>query len=232
MAAAAKERGEKQLMGITLVVVGVGLLVVGTLLFVNYRQWSGLRAQTRKYKDDVAKPDPVTGKVIGGYKYEIEVRGPEIEKELKASDARFEACRGYLPTDEDINRLLDDFAEKCVESGLKPVDIQKETITAGRAPLPGAQAVARPEYQTIRYKGEFRGSFHQLINFVGEVENWKRFRRFVSITGFSVEAANKGLTFDDKQQMHKIGMIFDLYKYQEPPALPAIPPAGAAAVRK
>jgi Tfp pilus assembly protein PilO len=89
--------------------------------------------------------------------------------------------------------------------------------------------VAKPQYDTVRYRAEFRGSFHQMARFISQIENWKQFKRFVNISAYSVEATSKGTAFDDNKQRHVIKMTLELYRYQEPAAAPATPGPAAPA---
>ena len=210
---AAKEMGEKQIFAITIVLFVAALLVVTTFIFLSYRRMDKLNAETRQLARQYAD-----------YKV-IADRQPKAEQDLRDCKARLEDCKQYLPNEENVQRMLDDLTKSCQSSDLESVEIKMDTapVTALR---PGA---VKPQYETIRYRAEFRGTFHQMAHFISQVENWKQFKRFVNISAYSVEAAAKGTTFDNSRQKHKIKMTLELYKYQEPAAAPALTGPGAPA---
>ena len=203
---AAKEVGEKQIFGITIGIFAVALLVVGVLIYLNYSRLSKLNADTAdyhaKYKAAQTIADTLKAK----------------EKEKKETQDRVDECNQYLPTDDDIERTMLSFASKSTDAGLKTDSLKMET--ARGAVRPGQ---TKAPYETISYKGEFEGNCHQLAKFVSAIENWKTFKRFVSITTFSMKAASGGMAFDDGVQKHTIKMTLELYKYPEPAAKPAGP---------
>jgi Tfp pilus assembly protein PilO len=196
---AAREIGERQLLAITAVGFAVLLLVIGTFIVLGYRQYSGLEKKRETLRKD-----------IQGYELVI-ARGPIVDKELEDSKAKFQECKEYLPSDENVQQMLRSMADICVASALESVDVKRDTA------LRPAALGARPPYEVIRYRCEFRGSFHQLAGFISQVENWREFKRFASIQSFSLEAANRGLVRDNGKQQHKATLTLEFYRYNEPP---------------
>jgi Tfp pilus assembly protein PilO len=203
--------GEKQIFGITVGAFAAVVLVVGVLIYFSYSRLNDFNDKAAKYeaqrRDAQATADKLDSK----------------RKEKKDIEERVADCNQYLPKDDDIERTLLSLSGKCSDAGLRSSTLKIETAQAQYRP-----GLAKLPYESIRYRGDFEGSFHQLAKFVSAVENWKTFKRFVSITTFGMEADAKGLGFDDGSQKHKIKMTLELYKYPEPtPAAEAgVPGAG------
>jgi Tfp pilus assembly protein PilO len=204
---AAQEIGERQLLAITALVFAVVLLVVGTFIFLSYRQYSKLEKERQAFRQEIA-----------GYDV-IRARGPAAEKKLEESQADLRECEEYLPAEENVQQMLKSINDNCLESALESVNLKQDMVATPKA----FGAVKKQLYETIRYRCEFRGNFHQLARFIGRVENWKHFKRFANIQSFNMQAANRGLTRDDNSQRHKITMTLEVYRYSEPPK-----PAGTA----
>lgn len=205
---AAKEIGERQLLAITVVVFAVVLLVISTFVVLSYRRYSKLENDRAALRREIGQYDLVIAE------------GAAVEKELEESKTKFQECKEYLPSDENVQQLLKAVSEMCLESALESVNVSRDV--AGPGPALGA----KPPYEAVRYRYEFRGSFHQLSRFVSRVENWKHFRRFASIKAFNLEAADRGMTRDSGKQRHKATLTLEVYRYNEPPK-PAGAPGGA-----
>jgi len=216
---AVKESGEKQIFGITIGIFALVVVVVGVFIFFSVRRLGQIRAETEKY--EAARK---ASQVVADKK-------KDKEREKKETEARTADCNEYLPKDDDVERTLLSLSGRSKDAGLDSTSLKKEVqSTAGR---PGQN---KTSYETIRYKGDFEGTFHQLARFVGSVENWETSRRFVNITAFAMDSDSKGMAYDDGVQKHKIRMTLELYKYQyqekaATPAGPATPgaPAGQPA---
>jgi len=195
----ANEMGEKQLFGITVAVAAVVLIFVGVLNFLSYRKYSSLQQEIEKFKKEIKAHDIVIG------------TRKRVKRDLEDATARFDAVKQYLPSDKEVRQLIGNFSKKCIESGLKNRKLKWVTV-AGAARRPGARQ--KKDYESIKYECEFLGTFHSLAKFVSKVEDWKHFKRFVSITKFKMTAAQKGLAFDTGVQNHEIKMTLELYKYQ------------------
>jgi Tfp pilus assembly protein PilO len=206
---AAKEMGEKQIFIVTIVVFAAVLLVVGVLVYFSCDRLGKLNKDAEKY-DAQRKEAQLVADTLEARK-----------REKKETEERVAECNQYLPKDDEIERTLLSLSGKCNDAGL-----DSTTLKIDSASIVARPGQAKVPYDTIRYKGEFEGNFHQLAKFVSAVENWKTFKRFVNITAFSMEAGAKGLAFDDGNQKHKIKMTFELYKYPEP--APATAPGGPA----
>jgi Tfp pilus assembly protein PilO len=192
--------GEKQVFVITIVVVSIVLVIVGTFTYLSYQNYCRLTDDKRKLDLKIDDHDQVIA------------QKPVKEAELNASRARFENVKRYLPDTRAVDTLLDAFSTKCIESKLKLHKLERVTrVSATRRPRGPRQDVAK-----IEFKGEFKGSFHSLAKFVSMVEDWEHFKRFVSITEFKMKAGEKGMAFDTGTQMHTVAMTFQLYKYEEP----------------
>ena len=214
---AARESGEKQIFGVTVAVVAVVLVVVGVFTFLSYRKLSNIRKETRDLTRKIEDHDKVIAEK------------PRLENELRASQARFDNVRTYLPDDRDVDGLIEALRSKCLEANLTFSKLD-------RVASPGAAAGRKAQgkdVEEILFKGEFAGSYHSLAKFVSMVEDWEHFKRFVSITDFSVDAGEKGLAYDTGAQRHEVSMTLELYKYAEAktpatgPATPATPPGTA-----
>jgi Tfp pilus assembly protein PilO len=207
---AAKEMGEKQIFGITIGAFAAVLLILGTLVYFSSSKLSTLNRDTDKFEAQRKEAQLVADT--------LEKR----KKEKKETEERVAECSQYLPKEDEIERTLLSMSGTCTEAQLESTTLKIDTsATATRAGGP------KIPYDTIRYRGEFEGTFHQLAKFVSAIENWKTFKRFVNITAFSMEASAKGLGFDDGTQKHKIKMTLELYKYPEPAPTPA--PGGPGA---
>jgi Tfp pilus assembly protein PilO len=203
---AAREIGERQLLAITALVFAVVLVVVGTFIFLGYRQYSGLVVKREALRKEIQGHD------------EVIARGPKAVKDLEDSKAMFQECKEYLPADENVQQMLKSISDMCLESALDSVDIKWDSSAR-----PAALGAAKQPYEAIRYKCEFRGSYHQLARFVSKIEDWKHFKRFASIQTFSLEAADRGLLRDSGKQRHKALLTLEVYRYNEP----VKPPAGS-----
>jgi Tfp pilus assembly protein PilO len=192
--------GEKQVFVVTIVVVSIVLVIVGTFTYLSYKNYCGLTDKKKVLDKKIDEHDLVIAEK------------PTKEAELNASRARFENVKRYLPDTKAVDTLLDAFSTKCIESKLKLHRLERVTQIATRRPGQGV----KQDVEEIQFKGEFRGSYHSLAKFVSMVEDWEHFKRFVSITEFRMKAGEKGLAFDTGTQMHTVAMTFRLYKYEEP----------------
>jgi Tfp pilus assembly protein PilO len=206
---AAKETGEKQIFGITIGIFALVLVVVGLLVFLSARKLNEHNNNAEKYEAERKKAA------------EIAEQEKAVLQKKRDTEARAKECSQYLPKDDDVERTLLSLNDKCNEANLSSTTLKLDSsATQGR---PGQ---VRAAHETIRYKGEFEGSFHQIAKFVSAVENWKTFNRFLSIAAFSMEADERGMTFDDGHQKHKVKMTLELYKYREPVAAASGPAKG------
>jgi Tfp pilus assembly protein PilO len=210
---AGREMGERQLFGVTVVLVGLVLVVVGVFTFLSYRKFSKLTEDIRTLNRKIEEH----GRVVD--------KREDVENAVAAMQSRFDNVKKYLPENREIDRLLDTFANKCIEARLEMSKLEKGRATTSRR---RGKAAASRDVEKIQFRGDFKGSFHSLAKFVSMVEDWEHFNRFVSITTFRVAAADKGVAFDTGAQMHSISMTLELYKYEEPTTTPAPKkPAGA-----
>jgi Tfp pilus assembly protein PilO len=210
----AKEMGEKQLFGITIAIVVLVLLVVGVFTFLGYRRFGMLSDEIQ----DLDRKIKTHGDTCR--------RKKSLELKMQGMKSNFENVRQYLPDDREVAKLIKAFHDKCIEAKLNVAALKKSTVSAGRGRGRGRQAI---QVEKIQYKGKFTGTFHSLARFVSMVEDWEHFKRFVSITDFEIKAANKGMDFDSGAQLHKISMLFELYKYQLPKRAAARKAAAAGA---
>ena len=207
---AAKEMGEKQIFGITVGVFAAILLVVGTLIYLSFSSLSRINTDSRNFE----RQEKDARKIAD--------RKTEVTRTRNEIKDRVDDCLQYLPKADEVQRMLENLSAKSTDAGLGSTTIKIDV--APNLARPGA---TKPVYETIRYKCEFLGSFHQLAKFVSGMENWKTFKRFVNITAFAMEADSKGLVFDDGAQKHLIKMTLELYKYPEPVAAPGMGVPGA-----
>lgn len=210
---ASRELGEKQVFAITVVIVGAVLAGVSVLAFLSYSSYSALVREKAEFDEK-----------IEAHRVVMATR-EKIEAQIEASETNFSNVKQYLPTDGEVAQLLKALTDKCIEAKLVVARLQQTVQQAQRVK---GQA-QKTDAEKIIYKGEFSGSFHSAARFVGMVEDWVSFRRFVSITDLKIDAAQQGLVYDQGNQPHKITMTLEFYKYQEPQAKPTPPAKGGAA---
>lgn len=215
----AREKSERQVFAITVAVIGAGILAIGALTLLSYNQLRKLDDEAASLRTQISQHRQVSA------------RREAVEEEKAACEARFEDARKYLPSEKEVDLLLKDLDRVCKESRLRTHEIKQERS----AEPPGRRGAKPSQYEAIGYKGDFRGSFHDLARFVSRVEDWTLFNRFVNIVSFEMKAAEKGLCSDKdspehpagSKQEHTVKMTLEFYKYQPPAAGPATGVAGA-----
>ncbi len=207
----AKEMGEKQLFLITAIIAAVVLLGLGVFTFLRYRHLNAVNAEKETYDELIEKHD------------EVIKDKEDVETEIRNSKDRFNKVKQYLPDAREVATLIYAFGNKCIDSKLEILTLEEPRATTTRR----RGTPIQKDIEKIKYDCEFKGTFHALASFISKIENWETFQRFVSITKFSVKAADDGLAFDDDVQKHEISMTLELYKYKEPKPVVVQKPAVA-----
>jgi len=159
-------KNEKVLLLTILIVSGVIALSAGSGVYMLQKKAGELEAENMVLNSRVATAQTKLAKL------------PALRAEREKSQSRLEVAESILPSQEEIENLVDSLSEFASRSGI---------IIAKSAPVrQGAYSGVRgavKKFEEADFNLDIYGDFFQFVEFVNMLENYKR---FIRVDGFSV----------------------------------------------
>ena len=201
------DTGEKQLMLITVGILAVVVIGLGTGLFLGWTRLNALQAKSRDLEKDLTQTRTRADKVE-----ELE----EDKRRLKRGEAQINEL---LPRENELSELFNGVAERYKRTGLAFEGVAKDEEI-----IPGDGGKREDFIKRIAYTYKLKGGYHQIGKFVNEVEEFMS--RYLEIDEIQIDSAADGLVPGVKGEAgHEVRVRLITYRYREPEAAP--PPGGA-----
>lgn len=132
---------------------------------------------------------------------------PELRAERERAEARLVIAERILPSQEEIENLVDNLSEFARESGV----VITEAAPFRQSGYRGGQGGAK-KFEEANFSLSIEGNFFQFVKFLNLLENYKR---FIKVDGFTVKSGK------DPGKPHEIELTFTTFTYTSTNAQPA-----------
>ncbi len=196
---------EKQLLVITIAVVGAFVVLLGLGIIYGKAQHSGIIKETLELEERLREAKKI--------KIEI-ARLRKLKEEMAAL---MEEMRKVLPSEDEASEheLRGTISAFASEAGVRWSGFKRAVRRRGGAP---GLAQMNP-YIEESYVLDMEGGFHSFASFINRLE--EDCRRLLSVDKFSIEGADGGLNPD--KDGHGITLTLVAYKFRKPQAPPPGP---------
>lgn len=179
---------EKMILLALLIGSGVLALLAGTGIYLLQRKSGELEIANQGLKSRVAKAQTKIAKL------------GQLRLQRETADRRLRVAERILPSQEEVENLVDNLSEFALESGI----IISEAKPALHSALAGRGVVKKFHEATFSLK--LVGDFFQFVEFINKLENYKR---FIRVDEFSIKSGTA------KGSALSIGLNFATFTYAD-----------------
>ena len=159
---------EKMILLALLIGSGVLALLAGTGIYLLQRKSGELEIANQGLKSRVAKAETKIAKL------------GELRLQRESADKRLRVAERILPSQEEVENLVDNLSEFAVESGV----VIAKAKPARQGAFAGRGGVVK-RFQEADFDLKLVGDFFQFVEFINKLENYKR---FIRVDEFSIKS--------------------------------------------
>ncbi len=159
---------EKMILLVTLIASAVIALGAGTGIYFLQREAGEIQTENTVLESRVAQAQTKIARL------------PAIRAEREAAQARLEVAESILPSQEEIENLVDNLSEFAKTSGV----IIEKAAPVRQAAFSGPRGVVK-RFEEATFELDLQSDFFQFVEFVNLLENYKR---FIRVDGFAIKS--------------------------------------------